>query len=572
MAFIEIKDLSFSYPGAKKATLTGIDLAVNEGEFVLIAGPSGCGKSTLLRRLKPAISAYGSVEGGVFIDGEPVEALDFRRQSAEIGFVMQDPEMQLVTDKVWHELAFGLESLGVDQRTMRVRVAEMASFFGIQELFNMPVEKLSGGQKQLVCLASVMVMQPKLLLLDEPTSQLDPIAAADFFDTLKRVNNELGTTIIITEHRVESLFPIVDRFVFMRDGGVRYSGEPRAASALLGADAELKKVLPTAMTVFHGTLGGGEDLACAPLTVREGRDYIRSIAAQGTRAPASDKRREAHRKGLKVPKPRRDRRGDKPVISMRDCWYRYERGSEDILKGVSLNIHAGELICIIGGNGTGKTTCIMNASGMYRPYRGKVLLDGKPISKYPDTELFGKRVGVLLQNPILSFVKDSVREELLHTAKKHKLGEERVSAVVEEMEISDILDSNPYDISGGELQRAAIAKLLLFAPPVIFLDEATKGMDVFFKAKFGALLKKLTENGTAVVLVSHDIEFCAEYADRLMMFFDGGVIADGTPESTLLGNNFYTTVAARMANGIVDGVITPSQLIDELNAVRNTAK
>ncbi|MBR5947747.1 MAG: ABC transporter ATP-binding protein, partial [Clostridia bacterium] len=224
MALVEIKALSFSYPGAEKAALSNIDLSVEEGEFVLIAGPSGCGKSTLLRRLKPALSAYGSVSGAVIFDGEPIEALDLRRQTAEIGFVMQDPEMQIATDKVWHELAFGLESLGTPQSTMRVRVAEMANFFGIQRWFHSPVSELSGGQKQLLCLASVMVMQPKLLILDEPTSQLDPIAAADFFDTLKRINSELGTTIVITEHRVEGLFPIADRVVFMRNGGIYYQG------------------------------------------------------------------------------------------------------------------------------------------------------------------------------------------------------------------------------------------------------------------------------------------------------------------------------------------------------------
>lgn len=562
MAFIEIKDLSFSYPGTEKAALNGINLSIEEGEFVLIAGASGCGKSTLLRRLKPVISAYGAVEGGVFIGGEPVEALSFRRQSAEIGFVMQDPEMQIATDKVWHELAFGLESLGTDQRTMRVRVAEMASFFGIQELFNMPVNKLSGGQKQLVCLASVMVMQPKLLLLDEPTSQLDPIAAADFFDTLKRINSELGTTIIITEHRVESLFPIVDKFVFMNGGSVHYCGEPRACAPLIGKDERLKTVLPTAMTVFYATRGEQNNNA-APLTVREGREYVKTLVANSKPAESAPDKKAA--------KPRRKavkQRGERPVVSMRDCWYRYDRAGEDILKGVSLDIYAGELVCIVGGNGTGKTTCIMTASGMYKPYRGKVVLDGKPISKYGDGELFGKRVGVLMQNPILSFVKDSVREELIYTAKMHGVDKSRVDEVAAEMEIETILDSNPYDISGGELQRAAIAKLLIFAPPVIFLDEATKGMDVFFKSKFGALLRGLAERGTAIVLVSHDIEFCAEYADRLMMFFDGGVIADGLPEATLLGNNFYTTVAARISNGIVDGAITASALIDSLSGER----
>ena len=251
---------------------------------------------------------------------------------------------------------------------------------------------------------------------------------------------------------------------------------------------------------------------------------------------------------------------------MREVWYRYERNSDDILKGASFDVRLGELVCIIGGNGAGKTTAIMTASGMYKPYRGKVLLEGKPIGKYSDGELFGKRVGVLLQNPILSFVHDSVREELEAVVNRNKLEPSKLDEIVSLMEIGSIIDRNPYDISGGELQRAAIAKLLLLEPSVLFLDEATKGMDAFFKEKFGVLLRRLTSRGTAIVLVSHDIEFCAEFADRIAMFFDGGVIADGTPKAVLSGNNFYTTVAARIANGILDGAVTASELIDKVKA------
>jgi len=566
MALVEIKALSFSYPGSKTAALSSIDLSVEEGSFVLIAGPSGCGKSTLLRRLKPTLSAHGLVSGAVIFDGEPIEALDLRRQTSEIGFVMQDPEMQIATDKVWHELAFGLESLDTDQATMRVRVAEMANFFGIQRWFHSPVSELSGGQKQLLCLASVMVMQPKLLILDEPTSQLDPIAAADFFDTLKRINAELGTTIIITEHRVEGLFPIVDKVVFMRNGEVYFHGEPRDCAELLNADPALSAVLPTAMTVFSKTRPESMSSSPAPLTVREGRSYLKSLIESGfsSSKAASNSANGSKRAYRGRIKNERSKPGDKPVISMRDAWFRYEKNSEDILKGASLEVNSGELLCVIGGNGAGKTTAIMTASGMYKPYRGKVLLDGKPMSKYSDGELFGKRVGVLLQNPILSFVHDSVREELEGVIKRNKLEKSKLDEIVGTMELESILESNPYDISGGELQRAAIAKLLLLEPSVLFLDEATKGMDAFFKEKFGTLLRRLTSHGTAIVLVSHDIEFCAEYADRIAMFFDGGVIADGTPREVLSGNNFYTTVAARIANGIVPDAVTANDLIASL--------
>lgn len=563
MALVEIQNLSFTYPGTDRLALTGVDLTVREGSFVLIAGPSGCGKSTLLRRLKPAIAPYGRVGGAVFFEGEPIEALPERRQAAEIGFVMQDPEMQIVTDKVWHELAFGLENLGTDQRTMRVRVAEMANFFGIQSWYNKNVSELSGGQKQLLCLAAVMVMQPKLLLLDEPTSQLDPIAAGEFFDTLKRINTELGTTIIVTEHRTEALFPLVDEVVFMRGGGIFYSGTPRSCAKIFSTAPEFAAVLPTAMTCFASCSGDNETEA--PLTVREGRSWLekRVGACETALFPETSS-------GGKAPKAEKaEYKAKKPLLEMREVYFRYERSAPDILKGADLSVREGELFCIMGGNGAGKTTAIMAASGLYRPYRGKILFEGKSIFSIPETKRLGETVAVLFQNPRLSFVKDSIREELNAVVKRFKLEPSRLDEVAELMELGPILDSNPYDISGGELQRAAIAKLLLPRPRVLFLDEATKGMDAFFKARFGALLRKLCAEGTAVVLVSHDIEFCAEYADRLAMFFDGGVIAEGTPRDVLAGNSFYTTAAGRIARGILPGAVTANEIIAALGGKPN---
>ena len=497
------------------------------------------------------LAPYGTANGSVLFAGEPIEGLSHRRQTAEIGFVMQDPEMQIATDKVYHELAFGLESLGVDQASMRIRTCEMANFFGIQNWFNMQTASLSGGQKQLLCLASVMVMQPRLLLLDEPTSQLDPIAAGEFFDTLKRINRELGTTIIITEHRTENLFPIVDRVVMMREGGVFYNGEPRGCAKIAENEPAFAAALPTAMSVYARTCLG--DDAPAPLTVREGMLYLKGRLSG---APAT---------GGKLPtgKKAAERRA-KPVVSMRGAWYRYERNSPDILRGASLDVYPGELYCLIGGNGAGKTTALMTASGLYRPYRGKVLFDGKPIHSLRESELYGKNIAVLQQNPLLGFTRDSIKEELEAAAKRHKLTAERVAEIVELMELEAILDSNPYDVSGGELQRAAIAKLLLPRPRVLFLDEATKGMDAFFKAKFGQLLKKLCALGTAIVLVSHDIEFCAEFADRAAMFFDGGVIAEGTPREVLGENSFYTTAAARIARGLIPGALTAADIVSAI--------
>ncbi len=551
MAFIDIENLSFTYPEAQAPALRNVDLSIAEGEFVLIAGPSGCGKSTLLKRLKPSLSAFGTASGRVLFMGRPIEELDLRCESAEIGFVMQDPEMQIVTDKVFHELAFGLESLGTNETQMRVRIAETANFFGIGKWMESDTASLSGGQKQLLCLAAVTALQPKLLLLDEPTSQLDPIAAAEFFDTLKRINLELGTTIIITEHRTEGLFPIADRVVFMREGGILFSGAPREAALLVEKDPSFTAVLPAAMTVFASTRGG-EPLSASPLSVREGMQYVKTRLNGETKA---------------VPAPKKAKRGNaESVISMRGAWFRYSRTGTDILKGADLEIYPGEVLAVIGGNGEGKTTALMTASGLFKPHRGKVLLSGKPIASVREDERYGRTVGVLLQNPLLGFTKDSIREELEAVRKRFRLSEERVREVTELMDLGPILESNPYDVSGGEVQRAAIAKLLLPSPSVLFLDEATKGMDAFFKRRFGALLKKLAALGTAIVLVSHDLEFCAEYADRVAMFALGRVIAEGSPREVLSSNSFYTTAAARIARGSILNAVTTDDIISVIGS------
>lgn len=562
MALLEIKNLNFTYPEAAQPALSGINLEIQPGEFVLICGASGCGKSTLLRQCKPALSQHGEKSGAIYFNGKAIEELSFREQSEKIGFVMQDPEMQIVTDKVRHELAFGLESLGTNNRKMRVRIAEMASFFGIRDWFDSPVSALSGGQKQLLCLAAVTVMQPQLLLLDEPTSQLDPIAAGEFFNTLKRINSELGTTVIITEHRLENLFPMVDRVVFMRSGSIVSNCSPADAAEKLRGDDEFFSVLPSSVRIFAKTRQNGQNLRGAPLEVRSARDYLlNNFSLDSCRHKASENQIRASAKA----ESSKNRKNTETVISVREAWFRYEKDSKDILCGMNFDVHAGELTCIVGGNGAGKTTALMTAAGVFSPYRGKVKYRGKPISTFRKDKGSAGKIGVLVQNPLCCFVMDSVAEELEATAKAYKLPRSGIEDVIDIMQLQSVLGSNPYDISGGELQRAAIAKLLLPEPEVIFLDEATKGMDAFFKAEFGALLRRLAARGTAIVLVSHDIEFCAEFADRCAMFFNGTVIAEGTPQDVFLGNSFYTTSACRISRGIIPDALTPEQVIDYAN-------
>lgn len=586
MASLEIKKLNFAYPVQDKSmkvnALTDIDLSIDHGEFVLICGPSGCGKSTLLRQIKPSLRPFGTISGSISLDGRSINELSFREQTESIGFVMQNPEMQIVTDKVWHELAFGLESLGLNNTAMRMRVAETADFFGIQNYLDSKTSEISGGQKQLLCLASVMAMQPKLILLDEPTSQLDPIAAGEFFSALKRVNDEIGTTIIITEHRYEGLFQMISRVVFMDEGRIICNCEPSQTIPKLEAFPRFIDTLPASMRLYACFDVNGND---APITVKDGRNYLKKrvynnlIAHDNEGTPIQKNRgdddshnrviddgkklsRRTAQEKMSDDKVKRDSK--KPIITLKDCWFRYERNSPDVLKGLSFNIYKNELTCIIGGNGSGKTTAIMTAAGLYQPYRGKVKLYDKNMTSYNKNELFGKRIALLVQDPACCFVKDTVREDLISVCEQFKIKKTRLDEVISFMKLESFLYRHPYDISGGELQRAAIARLLLPSPEVIFLDEATKGMDPFFKKSFGKMLKGLSANGLSIVLVSHDIEFCAEFADHCAMFFDGRITAEGNSREVLIDNSFYTTAANRISRGIIKSTLTIPELIESV--------
>lgn len=537
MAHIHIQNLSFSYPGANTPALSEVNLSVAPGEYVLLCGKSGSGKTTLLRHLKTVLAPHGLRSGSVTLDGVPLEQVSLGSQAARIGFVMQDPDDQIVTDKVWHELAFGLENLGCDQKAMRLRVAEMASFFGIQDWFHREVSELSGGQKQLVNLASIMAMQPEVLILDEPTSQLDPIAASDFLGTLKKINRELGTTILITEHRMEDVFPAADRVVVMEQGRITAAGEPReVARQLYEADSPLFSALPAPVRIFFADQRTGS----VPLTVREGRQWLRGFF------------REPPRRVSLPPEPEFPA-GKVPALEIREGWYRYERNGPDVLRGIGFSVPQGSFFAIVGGNGTGKTTTLKAVCGICKLYRGNVRLFGKELKSYRDG-LFKGNLAMLPQDPKSLFVKQTLREDLA------EMGSGKISEIARLCQVEHLLDAHPSDLSGGETQRAALAKVLLSEPKLLLLDEPTKGMDSFFKQSFAALLKKLCRGGMTVVMVSHDIEFCAEHADLVGMFFDGQLLTTDTPRRFFGSNSFYTTAANRMSRGIFQNAVTAADV------------
>ena len=540
MVHFQIEDLSFAYPTAKeKKTLENVNLTIEKGAYIVLCGASGSGKTTLLRQLKSVLAPHGKKEGRILFNGVPLEQVSQQEQAAKIGYVMQNPEEQIVTDKVWHELAFGLESLGFDQTTMRARVAEMACYFGIQDWFHKDVETLSGGQKQLLNLASIMAMQPEVLILDEPTSQLDPLAASDFLNTVRKINTELGTTVIITEHRLEDIFPYADRAIVMDGGKILADDTPGHIGKLLYAGKhDMFAAMPTPVRVFYGAESSGD----CPLTVREGRTWLSKTcpAPKINTLPAEE-----------LPENK------EIALSLDNLWFRYEKDSPDVLRGVTAKVPTGSLYAIVGGNGAGKSTMLKAVCGICKPYRGSVKVFGKPVAKYKAAELFGGCLAMLPQDPKSLFVKKTVREELEEMASDGA----KIAEIVKICEIENLLDSHPYDLSGGEQQRSALAKVLLTSPKLLLLDEPTKGIDSFFKEKLADILCKLKEQGITIVMVSHDVEFCAKYADRVSMFFDGHILTTDTPRRFFGNNSFYTTAANRMSRHIFSMAVTAEDVV-----------
>lgn len=565
---LEIRELSFAYPEEKVRALDHVSLFVEEGEFLVLCGKSGCGKSTLLTHLKTPLTPHGKRRGEILFRGIPLSAMSNRNQSQKIGYVLQNPDNQIVTDKVWHELAFGLESLGYASADIRIRVAEMASYFGIQDWFYKEVAELSGGQKQLLNLASIMAMHPDILILDEPTSQLDPIAASDFLETVKKINRDLGTTVILTEHRLEEVLPAADRVVVMESGKVLLVGTPsEVGEALKKQNHEMFLAMPVPMQIYAKT---DSALPC-PITVRDGRKWLDLVCEKRGIPVVADSVDGKGASTKKAAKKGSKEKGD-VLLEAKELWFRYDRDLPDVVKGLSFSLFRGEFFALLGGNGTGKSTTLSLISRLRTPYRGKILLDGKNLRRYSDRELFREFLGVLPQNPQTLFVKKTVELELFEMVggareKKNEAyhlemdKKDAVEGIIKLTHLEGLLHRHPYDLSGGEQQRLALAKILLLRPKLLLMDEPTKGLDSYFKKEFAEILGQLKAQGVTIFMISHDIEFCAAYADRCGLFFDGNIVASGNPKEFFAGNNFYTTAANRMARRYLPDAVTKEDVI-----------
>lgn len=556
MALLRFDKVSFAYPDAKMRALDQVSFSMEEGEYIVVCGESGCGKTTLLRQVKPELTPAGARDGSIYYMDQSLAEVPGQVSAMEIGYVQQNPDNQIVTDYVWHELAFGLENMALPTSTIQRKVSEMASFFGMEEWFRKKTSELSGGQKQMLNLASIMAMNPKLLILDEPTSMLDPLAARNLLDTIARINRELGVAVLLCEHRLEDVFQRADRVLLMKQGSILADDTPENLTFALQRDPTASRIylgLPGAARIFgelqkEGICPADKKL---PLSIRDARRILKELNLP------FEETAPTHQKTDSV----RDK-GEKPVLEGKELWFRYEAKGKDVLRGLSLSVRRGELLSLLGGNGAGKSTLLRVLCGLKKPLRGNVKMEK------------GMRLAMLPQSPQALFTYDSVWEDLLDAAKQGRgarfvdkvqgnaeASAERAREAAAKLELTDKLTSHPFDLSGGELQRAAIGKLLLQDADILLLDEPTKGLDAYLKQELAGILKKLTAEGITILMVTHDLEFAASYADRCALLFDGRITSEEEPHVFFSGNRFYTTTAGLISEGYLPEAITCGEVI-----------
>lgn len=532
MSQITIKNLSFSY--SDKKILDDISINISQGEFITLCGKTGCGKTTFLRLLKRELKPNGNLSGEIFYNNILQDELDEKTSVCKIGFVMQNPDSQIITDKVYHELAFGLESLGLDNSAIKRKIAETACYFGIEDLFYKKISELSGGQKQLLNLASITAMNPEIMILDEPTAQLDPIARESFLNTLKKLNHDLSVTVIIAEHTLEDILPMSDRLIAIENGRIIYNDSPKNICTTAKTNPYLFIAMPSAVKISTPFLKANEP---CPLTTK---DVIKHISDNLTVKPIQIPQK-THLKNI--------------VLEVKDVSFRYSKDSADILHDLSLKLFENEILFVLGGNGAGKTTFLNTVAGLLKYRTGSIRLFGKKLSTYKDKTLYQNNIALLPQDVKAVFARDTVEEEFAET-----------SAGFAEygFDISHLLKKHPYDLSGGEQQLCALIKVLASKPKVLLLDEPTKGADSVLKQKIAEILINLKTLGISMIIVSHDIEFASICADRCAMLFGGEIVSEGEPHEFFSQNSFYTTASNKIMRSFDNRIITVDEAVSSL--------
>jgi energy-coupling factor transport system ATP-binding protein len=549
----KVENLTYFYPETEKAALREINLEIGEGEFLLVTGGSGSGKSSLARVLAGLIPDFygGRIGGKASFQGHDIRTMDRRHLSREVGMVFQDPEKQIVQTHVEAEIAFGLENLGLDNEEMLRRVAEVISFMDLEQIRGVFTANLSGGQKQKLALASVLAMQPRVLVLDEPTSQLDPVAAEDILNLVKRLNEEMGFTVIMIEQRLERCYHLADRVLLMEKGSITCDGSARDVTS--GTIKGCAPFVPPVARFFAGL-----DVPSVPLTVKEGRVLLRScLKEENTSAGGM----QTGLDGSSIDAA--DMTGRSSAVNLKNLWFTYP-GGQEVLKDVSLDIKEGEFVALLGENGAGKSTMLRQLTGMLKPDRGSIEVLGKDMSRNGFKEI-RRQTAYLSQNPNDYLFQDTVEDELLFTMKNFGLKDTAaVDEMLENFHLARYRRTNPRDLSSGERQRVALASVLVTGPDLIILDEPTRGVDFRLKAELGRYLQQETEKGHTVIVVTHDVEFAAEYAARAVMMFAGRIVSDGEKHEVLGKSVFYSPQMGKMCRGICNGVLTFAEAQDRI--------
>lgn len=553
---IRIRDLTFHYGDASKPALQDVNLEVEDGEFVLVTGPSGCGKSSLCRCLNGLIPHFygGKIAGGLEVQGLDVMKHTTKELATRVGMVFQDPENQLVAMDVEREIAFGLENLAFPKGVIAKRMEESLDTLGISGLRYRQVHELSGGEKQKVIIASVLALHPDILVLDEPTSELDPKSAEEVLSVVQRLNDELGITVILVEHRLDRVVHLVDRMIVLDEGRIVADGNPRAV--LSNCDiASLGAGVPPIVRIVQRLRGNGVNVDGIPLTVKEGRSMLKEVFREAGGRELSQVE-SAH---------------GKPVIEIDKLWHTYPEGPT-ALKNVSLRICQGEFVAIMGRNASGKTTLVKHINGLLKPTKGKVRVTGIDTQRATIAEL-ARKVGFIFQNPNDHIFADTVEEEIVYILKNLGFdGAEiavRVDETLEMFGLREYRKQYPRSLSGGERQRVAVASVLVARPEVLILDEPTRGMEYRLKSELMRFLNGYSEKGNTVVLVTHDVETVAEYADRVILLSEGRVVVDGNKRDVLSRALFFSPQINRLVQaferyGVPNNILTVDEALDIL--------
>ncbi|MDI6617461.1 MAG: energy-coupling factor transporter ATPase [Clostridiales bacterium] len=533
MKYIDINNLNYRYPSEEQNALSDITLKIDKGDMLLIAGESGSGKSTLAKCIAGTVPGFygGTISGSILIAGKPIKEMSHKERSKEITMVFQDPERQLVMDKVHREVAFGLQNIGIHEGNIKRRVFEALQFSGILDLSNRDINTLSGGQKQKVALASAIALLPGCIILDEPTSQLDPSSSEEVISLAKKVNEELGINIIVIEQRINRWFDSADRIAVLKGGRLLFCGT--AGELYESANSYITNFLPTGLRLSK-SLG----IFKMPGSFKENRQKLSHFDFN--------------------PVPVHYDKKSKEVIGIKNLSVDF--GSIRAIKDIDLKIYGGDFAGIIGANGAGKSTLLRSIMGFLK-YSGSIRILGAEACKQTVSKI-ARTCGYVSQNPNDYISKDTVYDELKFTLDNYGIKDEGIiDETLDLLGIYDLRNKNPRDISGGERQRVAIASIIVLKPKILLLDEPTRGLDGNVLSKLGCTLKKLNGSGTTIVLITHDIEFAARYCSRFVLMFNGEIAADGSRDSVLSGGIYYTTEINRLLRNKNEHLFTLEQAL-----------